>query len=46
MYEIEVVTWFLMLASNTTIVEKELENALNMTSSKFFIYSLTFIRQG
>ena len=42
----ELVTWFLMLASDTTIVEKGLEDALNMTSSKFFICFLTFIRQG
>ena len=42
----EVATWFLMLASDTTIVEKELEHILNVTSSKFFICFLMFIRQG
>ena len=41
----ELVTWFLMLASDITIVEKGLEDALNMTSFKFFICFLTFIRQ-
>ena len=44
MCEMEVVTWFLMLVSNTTIVEKGLEDTLNMTSSKFFMCFLTFIR--
>ena len=44
--EMEVATWFLMLASDTTIVEKELEHILNVTSSKFFICFLMFIRQG
>ena len=42
--EIEVVTWFLMLVSDTTIVEKGLEDTLNITSSKFFICFLIFIR--
>ena len=46
MCEMEVVTWFLMLVSNTTIVEKGLEDTLNMTSSKFFMCFLTFIRWG
>ena len=46
MCKMEVATWFLMLASNTTIVEKELEDALNVTSSKFFICFLMFVRQG
>ena len=45
MCEIEVVTWFLMLVSDITIVEEGLEDTLNMTSSKFFICFLTFIRQ-
>ena len=44
--KMEVATWFLMLASDTTIVEKELEHILNVTSSKFFICFLMFIRQG
>ena len=44
MCEMEVATWFLMLVSNTTIVEKGLENALNVTSSKFFICFLIFVR--
>ena len=44
--EIEVVTWFLMLVSDTTIVEKGLEDTLNITSSKFFICFLIFIRWG
>jgi len=42
--EMEVVTWFLMLASDITIVEKRLEDTLNVTSSKFFICFLTFVR--
>ena len=46
MCEIEVVTWFLMLVSDTTIVKEGLEDTLNVTSSKFFICFLIFIRQG
>ena len=46
MCEIEVVTWFLMLVSDTTIVKEGLEDTLNVTSSKFFMCFLIFIRQG
>ena len=46
MCKMEVVTWFLMLASDTTIVKEGLENVLNVTLSKFFICFLTFIRWG
>ena len=42
----EVATWFLMLVSDTTIVEKRLDDALNMILSKFFMCFLTFVRQG
>ena len=41
----EVATWFLMLVSDTTIVEKRLDDALNMILSKFFMCFLTFIRR-
>ena len=46
MCKMEVATWFLMLVSDTTIVEKGLEYTLNMTSFKFFMCFLTFVRWG
>jgi len=36
MCEMDVATWFLILVSNTMIVEKGLDDALNAISSKFF----------
>ena len=46
MCEMEVATWFLILASDTTMDEKELEDALSVISSKFSMYYLTFEEQG
>ena len=46
MCEMEVATWFLILASDTTMDEKELEDALSVISSKFSMYFLTFEEQG
>ena len=36
------VTWFLMLASNTTIEGEGFDNALNVMSSRFLMWFLTF----
>jgi len=41
MWEIDVVTWFLMLVSDTTIVEVGLDEALSTISSSFSICFLT-----
>lgn len=35
--DIKVATWFLILVSETTIEEKEFDNALNVISSRFFM---------
>ena len=40
--EMEVATWFLILASNTTMDEKGSEDALSMVSSKFSMCFLIF----
>ena len=40
-WEIDVATWFLILVSNTTVVEEGLDNALNTISSKFSICFIT-----
>ena len=45
MCEMEVATWFLILASNTTMDEKGSENALSIISSKFSMYFLMFEEQ-
>jgi len=41
MWEIDVVMWFLMLVSDTTIVEVGLDEALSTISSSFSICFLT-----
>ena len=46
MWEINVVTWFLILASDTTIVKEGLDDVLSTMSSNFSIYFLTLEEQG
>jgi len=41
MWEINVAIWFLMLVSDTTIVEEELDEALSTISFSFLICFLT-----
>ena len=42
MCEIDVATWFLILVSDTTMEEKEFDNALNTISSNFSMCLLVF----
>ena len=46
MCKMEVVTWFLILASNTTMDKKGSEDALSIISSKFSMCFSTFEEQG
>ena len=46
MWEINVATWFLILASDTTIVKEGLDDVLSAMSSNFSIYFLTLEEQG
>jgi len=46
MCEIDVAMWFLILASDTIMEEKEFDNALNAISSKFSMCFLIFEECG
>ena len=46
MCEMDVVTWFLILASDMTMVENGSEDALSMISSNFSKYFLTSKERG
>ena len=46
MCEMEVVTWFLILVSDTTINQKGSEDALSVISSKFSMCFSTFEKWG
>jgi len=46
MWEINVATWFLILASDTTIVKEGLDDVLSTILSNFSIYFLTLEEQG
>jgi len=46
MCKIDIATWFLILASDTTIEEEEFDNVLNVILSKFLMYFLIFKECG
>jgi len=41
-YTIDMATWFLILASDTTIEDEGLEDTLNVMSSRFLMWFLIF----